>query len=149
MIGETRDPETIQSSIEAADTVDKVFSTLHTSSAVDSLDRIIAEFPTEEQNRIRVRLGDVLRCVISQKLPPRIGGGRVLAKEVLWFTPSVRAAVLNENTSEIYQMMWEGARQGMVTLEQDLLRLVRERKITAETAFNYANNKRRLQQVLQ
>ena len=149
MIGEMRDPETIQSAIEAADTGHKVFSTLHTSSAVDSLDRIIAEFPTEEQNRVRVRLGDVLRCVISQKLPPRIGGGRVLAKEVLWFTPSVRAAVLNENTSEIYQMMWEGQKHGMITLEQDLLRLVRERKITAETAFNYANNKRRLQQVLQ
>ncbi len=148
MIGEMRDPETIDAAIEASDTGHKVFSTLHTSSTVESLDRMVAEYPHEEQNRVRVRLADVLRCVISQKLPPKIGGGRILAKEVLWITPSVKAAILNNNTSEIYQMIWEGAAQGMVTMEQDLIRLYRERKITVETAVQYANNKRRVQQLL-
>jgi twitching motility protein PilT len=148
MIGEMRDPETIDAAIEASDTGHKVFSTLHTSSTVESLDRMVAEYPHEEQNRVRVRLADVLRCVISQKLPPKIGGGRVLAKEVLWITPSVKAAILNNNTGEIYQMIWEGAAQGMVTMEQDLIRLYRERKITVETAMQYSNNKRRVQQLL-
>ncbi|HYE96005.1 MAG TPA: PilT/PilU family type 4a pilus ATPase [Rubricoccaceae bacterium] len=148
MIGEMRDPETIDAAIEASDTGHKVFSTLHTSSAIESLDRMVAEYPPHEQDRVRARLGDVLRCVISQKLPPRIGGGRVLAKEVLWVTPSVKAAILNNNTGEIYQMLWEGSQSGMVTMEQDLYRLYRERKITAETAIQYSNNKRRFQQLL-
>lgn len=149
IIGEMRDAVTISAAIEAADTGHKVFSTLHTSSAVESLDRIIAEYPHEEQDRIRMRLADVLTCVVSQKLAPRIGGGRILVKEVLWVSPSVRAAILNGNTSEIYQMMWEGGKQGMITLEQDLIRLVSERKITPEIARQYANNKRRLAQLLQ
>lgn len=149
IVGEMRDPETIQAAMEAADTGHKVFSTLHTSSAVESLDRIIAEFPPVEQGRVRNRLADTLRCVISQKLCPKVGGGRVLAKEVLWMTPSVRAAIKNDNLGEIYQMIYEGGKLGMITLEQDLVRLLHERKITPETAMNYANNKRRLQQLLQ
>jgi twitching motility protein PilT len=149
MVGEMRDPETIASAMEASDTGHKVFSTLHTSSAVESLDRIIAEFPPTEQGRIRSRLADTLRCVISQKLAPKVGGGRVLVKEVLWLTSSVRSAIKNDNLNEIYQMIWEGGKLGMITLEQDLARLLRERKITPETAMNYANNKRRLQQLLQ
>jgi twitching motility protein PilT len=149
IVGEMRDPETIHSAMEASDTGHKVFSTLHTSSAVESLDRIIAEFPPHEQARIRNRLADTLRCVVSQKLLPKIGGGRVLCKEVLWLTASVRAAIKNENLNEIYQMIWEGGRLGMITLEQDLMRLLKERKITPETAMNHANDKRRLQQLLQ
>ncbi len=148
VIGEMRDPETISVGLEITDSGHKVFSTLHTSSAVESIDRIIAEYATEEQNRVRIRLADVLRCVISQKLPPKIGGGRVLAKEVMWMTSSTRAAIKNNNTPEIYQMMWEGGQLGMITLEQDLARLVQRRLIRPETALDYANNKRRLQQLL-
>ena len=73
----------------------------------------------------------------------------MLAKEVLWVTASVKAAILNDNTGEIYQMMWEGGRQGMTTLEQDLFRLARERKITPEIGLQYSNNKRRFQQLMQ
>ncbi len=148
VIGEMRDPETISSALEITDSGHKVFSTLHTSSAVESIDRIIGEYPPEEQTRIRNRLADVLRCVISQKLCPRVGGGRVLAKEVLWMTPSTRAAIKNENTNEIYQMMWEGWNQGQITLEQDLFRLMRQGSITPEIAMNYANNKRRMKQLM-
>ena len=148
VIGEMRDPETISSALEITDSGHKVFSTLHTSSAVESIDRIIGEYAHEEQDRIRNRLADVLRCVVSQKLAPKIGGGRVLCKEVLWMTPSARAAIKNNNAAEVYQMMWEGAALGMTTMEQDLARLVRQRLVTPETAFSYANNKRRMQQLM-
>lgn len=148
VIGEMRDPSTISAALEITDSGHKVFSTLHTSSAVESIDRIIAEYPPHEQERVRHRLADVLRCIISQKLCPKAGGGRVLAKEVLWMTSSARAAIKNNNTGEIYQMMWEGGAQGQTTLEQDLVRLLRQRLITPETAMNFANNKRRLQQLL-
>ena len=148
VIGEMRDPATISATMEVADSGHRVFSTLHTRSAVESIDRIIAEYPAEEQVRVRNRLAEVLRCVISQKLCPGIDGGLVLAKEVLWITPSVRAAIKNGNTAEIYQMIWEGANMGQITMEQDLLMLARRGKITPETAMSYANNKKRLQQMM-
>jgi twitching motility protein PilT len=148
VVGEMRNPETISTAMEMSDTGHKVFSTLHTGSAVETIDRVIAEYSSDEQERVRHRLADVLRCVVSQKLLPQEGGGRVLAKEVLWMTPSARAAIKNKNTGEVYQMMWEGKEQGMHTLEQDLLRLVRDGDVTAKTALSHANNKRRLLQLL-
>lgn len=148
VIGEMRDADTISATLEVTDSGHRVFSTLHTRSAVESIDRIIAEYPSEEQERIRHRLADVLRCIISQKLCPKIGGGLVLAKEVLWITPAIRAAIKNGNLSEIYQMMWEGNQKGQVTLEQDLLMLIRRGLISRETALSYANNKKRMQQVM-
>ena len=148
VIGEMRDPETISAALEVTDSGHKVFSTLHTSSAVESIDRIIAEYPTDEQERVRNRLADVLRCIVSQKLCPKVGGGRVLAKEVLWMTPSTRAAIKNDNSGEIYQMMWEGSGQGQITMEQDLYRLMQQRFITPESAMRYANNKRRFKQLI-
>lgn len=149
VIGELRDPETISSALEITDSGHKVFSTLHTSSAVESIARMIAEYPPAEQDRVRNRLAEVLRCVVSQKLCPKIGGGRVMTKEVLWMTSSARAAIKNDNIGEIYQMMWEGASEGQITLEQDLAGLVRTNQISVDTAMDYANVKRRLQQLLQ
>ena len=148
IIGEMRDPATISAALEITDSGHKVFSTLHTSSAMETIDRVVAEYPPEEQERVRNRLADVLRCVVSQKLLPKIGGGRVLAKEVLWMTPSARAAIKNENVNEIYQMMWEGGKLGQTTLEQDLFRLVRRREVSPEDALDYANNKKRLKRLL-
>lgn len=148
VIGEMRDPETISAGLEITDSGHKVFSTLHTSSAVESIDRIVAEYPPSEQPRIRIRLADVLRCIVSQKLLPKVGGGRVLAKEVLWVTSPARAAIKNDNSSEIYQMMWEGWNNGQITLEQDLYRLMRQGLITPEVALDHANNKRRFQQLV-
>lgn len=148
IIGEMRDPDTIMAALEVADSGHKVFSTLHTSSAVESVDRIIAEVPTIEQERIRNRLADVLRVVISQKLIPTLAGDRILAKEVMVMTPSIRAAIKNNNVNEIYQMISEGQQWGMNTIEQDLARLVFERRISKDSAINFANNKRRLQQLL-
>lgn len=149
MIGELRDPETILTALEITDSGHKVFSTLHTASAVESIDRIIGETPPVEQERVRNRLADTLRCVISQKLVPSLDGKRVLAREVLLGAPSVRAAIKNNNTSEIYQMISEGSELGMITMEMDLKRLYLQKKISLENAINYSNNKRRIQQLLQ
>jgi len=148
VIGEMRDPETIMAALEITDTGHKVFSTLHTSSAVESIDRIIAEVNPVEQERVRNRLADILTSVVSQKLVPTVDKKRVMAKEVLIVTPSVRAAIKNDNTSEIYMMVVQGGPQGMITMEQDLLRLMKQRIITKETALSYANNKTRMLQLL-
>lgn len=148
MIGEMRDPETILVCLEITDSGHKVFSTLHTASAVESIDRIIGEIPPIEQERVRNRLADVIRCVCSQKLVPSLDGKRVMAKEIMLAMPSVKAAIKNNNTGEIYQMMSEANDQGMITMEQDLRRLVLAKKVSLENAINYANNKRRFQQIM-
>ena len=147
VIGEMRDPETIEAALEITDSGHKVFSTLHTSSAIETVDRIIAEVPTGEQRRIRNRLGDVLQCVISQKLLPKIGGGRQMAKEILWMDASSRAAIKNDNVEEVYQHMWEGGEKDELTLEQDLYQLAQARLIEPATALDYANNKKRLKRL--
>ena len=148
VIGELRDPDTILTALEVTDSGHKVFSTLHTSSAVESIDRIIGEVPPIEQERVRNRLADIVQCVMSQKLVPSLDKKRVLVKEIMVASPSVRAAIKNNNTGEIYQMMSESGDLGMITMEQDLKRLYLAKKITLETAMNFANNKRRLQQIL-
>jgi twitching motility protein PilT len=125
-----------------------VFSTLHTGSAVETIDRIIGEVPPIEQERVRNRLADTLTCVMSQKLIPSLDGKLVLAKELMVMIPSTRAAIKNNNTGEIYQMMAESGDLGMITLEQDLKRLYLQKKISLENAVVAANNKRRFQQLM-
>ncbi len=148
VIGELRDPETIMTALEITDSGHKTFGTLHTSSAMESIERILGEMPSEEQNRVRARLADVLTCVISQKLVPSLDGKRVLAKEVLLANSSVRAAIRNNNIGEIYQMLMEGRERGMNTMEQDLKRLYDEGKISKESAINYSNNKTKMLQLM-
>ena len=149
VVGEMRDPDTIMTCLEITDTGHKVFSTLHTCSAVETIDRIVAECPPEEQERVRNRLADVLKVVISQKLVPTLDEKLVLAKEVLLVTSPVKAAIRNKNIHEIYQMISEGGKLGMVTLEQDLVRLYKERVISEQAAYDYANNKTRIRELLQ
>jgi twitching motility protein PilT len=148
IIGEMRDPDTIMAALEVTDTGHKVFSTLHTSSATESLERIIAEVNPIEQERVRSRLADVLVSVISQKLVPSLDGKRALAKEVLVITPSVKAAIKNNNLGEIYMMINQGGQLGMITMEQDLKRLYDQKRISLETAVTYSNNKTRINQLL-
>ena len=148
MIGEMRDADTIMTVLEVVDSGHKVFSTLHTSSAVESIDRILGEIPTNEQNRIRTRLADVLSCVISQKLIPSEDGKRVLAKEILLSNSAVKTAIRNNNLGEIYQVIHQSNDQGMNTMEQDLARLHAANKITYFEAYINANNKRRLEELI-
>jgi len=148
IIGEMRDPDTIMAALEVTDTGHKVFSTLHTSSATESLERIIAEVNPTEQERVRNRLADVLVSVVSQKLVPTLDGRVILAKEVMIVTPSVKAAIKNNNLSEIYMMINQGGNLGMITMEQDLKRLYDQKRISLETAVTYSNNKTRINQLL-
>ncbi len=148
VVGEMRDADTIATVLEITDSGHKVFTTLHTCSAIDSIHRIIAEFPSEEQDRIRNRLADVLKVTISQKLVPSVDNKLVLAKEILSVDNSVQAAIRNKNIGEIYQMMVEGKKYGMITLEQDLVDLHKRGFITNKTAINFANNKKRIMQLL-
>ncbi|MDD3500926.1 MAG: ATPase, T2SS/T4P/T4SS family [Candidatus Cloacimonetes bacterium] len=147
VVGEMRDASTMAMVLEITDSGHKVFSTLHTSSAVESIHRIVGEFSSEEQERVRMRLADTLSVIISQKLVPDVDGRLVLAKEILSVTSSVVAAIRNNNVAEIYQMISEGKKYGMFTIEQDLFNLCRIGKITRETAFNFANNKKRMMQL--
>jgi len=149
VIGEMRDADTIMTGLEITDSGHRVFSTLHTASAVESIDRIIGECPPVEQERIRMRLADVLISVMSQKLVPTLDGKRALAKEVMMAASSVKAAFRNNNTSEIYQMITEGGEEGMITMEKDLRRLYKERRISQNEALNYANNKKRMLELLE
>ncbi len=149
VIGEIRNSSEIAAALEITDSGHKTFSTLHTSSATDTLHRFIAEFPANEQDRIRHRLADTLSVVVSQRLIPGRLKGRVMAREILSVDSSVRAAIHNNNIAEIYQMMNEGQSRGMLTIEQDLFQLYRKGHITKETAFNYANNKVRIAQLMQ
>ncbi len=148
VIGEMRDPETISVALEVADSGHKVFSTLHTSSATEAIDRILGEMPPLEQNRIRERLADVITCIVSQKLVPTVDGKRVMAKEVLLATSSVRSAIRNNHTEEIYQLIYQGSSVGMITMEQDLARFYKANIITYEEAVNNANNKRRFEELV-
>jgi twitching motility protein PilT len=148
VVGEMRDAETIGTVLEVTDSGHKVFSTLHTSSTVDSIHRMIAEFPPDEQERIRFRLADLLKVVISQKLVPNRQGSMSLVKEVLSVDSSVQAAIRNGNIAEIFQMLTEGKSKGMYTMQQDLYNLYRQGFIDAKVAMNYANNKKVMSNML-
>ncbi|MFA4838863.1 MAG: ATPase, T2SS/T4P/T4SS family [Candidatus Neomarinimicrobiota bacterium] len=148
VITEMRYADTIMTTLEITDSGHKVFSTLHTSSAVESINRIIAEVPSNEQDRVRERLADVLTVVISQKLPRTLDNKRVLAKEVLLMIPSIRAAIKNDNLDEIYQMIQQSSQLGMITMEQDLKRLYDEKIISYEEAWANANNKKRFEEIV-
>jgi len=148
VIGEVRDAETISTMLEVADSGHKVFSTLHTSSATEAIDRILGETPANEQTRIRERLADVLTCIVSQKLVPTLKGERVMAKEVMVATPSIKATIRNNHTEELYQLIYQGARFGMMTMEQDLARLYKAKIISLEEAINHANHKQRLEELV-
>lgn len=142
VVGEMRDSATISTVLEVTDSGHKVFSTLHTSSTIDSIHRIIAEFPPDEQERIRYRLADVLKVVISQKLVPNKQNKLTLAKEILSVDYSIQAAIRNGNITELFQMLTEGKSKGMFTMQQDLYRLFKAGVITMETAMNFCNNKK-------
>lgn len=148
VLGEVRDPGTIATVLEVADSGHKVFTTLHTSSATESIDRILGETPPMEQARIRERLADVLVCVISQKLVPSLDGKLILAKEVLVATSAVRTAIRNNNTDEIYQLIYQSGHIGMITMEQDLVNLHRGEKISYQEAYGHANNKKRFEDLI-
>ena len=149
LVGEMRDLETISLAIEAASTGHLVFSTLHTSSAWKTVDRVIEVFPSSEQPLIRSTLADGLRAVVSQTLFKRVDKkGRVVALEILIANPAVRNLIREGKTHQIPSMIQTGKKYGMILLDDYIMELFQKRQISAEEAYAKANEKARFRPLL-
>lgn len=141
LIGEMRDAETMEIAMTAAETGHLVFATLHTNSAVDSVDRIIGSFPAEKQPQIRMQLSTTLRAVLSQQLLVRKGGhGRVCACEVMMVTPAIRNQIREGNTPQMQSSLLASANVGSITMDNCLIALVKSQIIDGMTAYHHALN---------
>ena len=140
LVGEMRDLETIATALTAAETGHLVLGTLHTQSAAQSVERMTDVFPGHQQQQVRAQLSTTLRGIVTQQLVPAIGGGRVVAAEVLVATNAVRALVRDGKTHQIASSMQSGARQGMQTMDHCLAALVRERRIDANVALEHCHD---------
>jgi len=149
LIGEMRDLETIGAALTIAETGHLTFATLHTNSCAQTINRIIDVFPPAQQGQVRAQLSLVLEAVLSQTLIPKIGGGRVMAMEIMIATPAVRNLIRDEKVHQIYSALQAGAKYGMQTMNQSLADLVRRRVITREDALNRSTVPDELVQLLQ
>ncbi|MBR5058290.1 MAG: type IV pilus twitching motility protein PilT [Clostridiales bacterium] len=141
LVGEMRDLETIQTAITAAETGHLVFSTLHTNSAADTINRVIDVFPPHQQQQIRVQLASVIECVISQQLLPiQTGSGRVAAFEVMMGTSAVRNLIREGKAFQIPSMIQTSKKQGMQSMDDALYNLYIGGLISAENCLNYAQD---------
>lgn len=138
LIGEMRDLETISSAITIAETGHLVFATLHTNSAAQSIDRMIDVFPPHQQPQIRSQLSNILQAVVSQRLVPAIGGGRVAAAEILIANSAVRNIIREGKTHQLDAVIQTGAEQGMQTMDRTLIKLVQTGVITYDEARAHA-----------
>lgn len=138
LIGEMRDLETISAAITIAETGHLVFATLHTNSASQSIDRMIDVFPPHQQPQVRSQLANILQGICSQRLVPMIGGGRVVAAEVLVANPAVRNIIREGKSHQLDAVIQTGADQGMQTMDRTLVKLVQSGLITYDDAREYA-----------
>jgi twitching motility protein PilT len=142
LIGEMRDPETMRAALTAAETGHLVFSTLHTGDAVGAIERMVGNFPSDEQSAVRQRLAMVLRAVVAQRLlPTRDGRARLPAVEVLMVNPAVANLIDKGRSRQIYGTMQTGSQDGMQTLEQSLAALVLDGRILPATAEGATSNR--------
>ena len=138
LIGEMRDLETISAAITIAETGHLVFATLPTNSAAQSIDRMIDVFPPHQQPQIRAQLSNILMAICSQRLIPQIGGGRVVAAEILIANPAVRNIIREGKSHQLDAVIQTGADQGMQTMDRTLVNLVQSGSITYDSAREYA-----------
>lgn len=134
LVGEMRDLETIRLALTAAETGHLVFGTLHTTSAAKTIDRIIDVFPTEEKDMIRTMLSESLNAVISQNLLRRKGSGRVAAHEIMVCNSAIKNLIRENKVAQMYSTIQTGSKEGMITMDQSLKRLVLDGVIEPETA---------------
>ncbi len=141
LVGEMRDRETVEIGLSAAETGHLVLTTLHTVDAGQSINRVLGMFSTEEERQIRIRLADSIRWVVSQRLLPKIGGGRVAAFEIMGSNLRVKDSVLNgESEGKTFNdIIVAGKAQDMVSFDEYIISLYEEGKISEETAFSYAS----------
>lgn len=138
LIGEMRDLETIASAITIAETGHLVFATLHTNSAAQSIDRMIDVFPPHQQPQIRAQLSNILMAIVSQRLVPSIGGGRIAAAEILTATPAVRNIIREGKSHQLEAVIQTGAEFGMQSMDKQLVQLIHSGTITYDEARNFA-----------
>lgn len=138
LIGEMRDLETISAAITIAETGHLVFATLHTNSAAQSIDRMVDVFPPHQQPQIRAQLANILMAICSQRLVPAIGGGRVVATEVLIANPAVRNIIREGKSHQLDAVIQTGADQGMQSMDKTLVSLIQAGTVTFEEARNFA-----------
>jgi len=148
MIGEMRGQETVSTAVTAAETGHLVLSTLHTNNAAQTIDRIIDSFPGAQQAQIKVQLAGSLLGIFSQRLIPRISGGRIPAYEVLLNNAAVANLIREGRTHEINIVLETGSSSGMTSMNSSIASLVRAGEITADDAMKYTLNPRGLQRLL-
>lgn len=150
LIGEMRDTETIQAALTVAETGHLCFATLHTNDALQTINRIVDVFPSEQQDQVRTQLSFVLEGICVQQLIPRADGmGRVLAMEIMLPNPAIRALIRGEKLEQIPSMIEIGRGEGMMTMNQSLYRLMRRGVITADMAFKRSSNPEGLQKLVE
>jgi twitching motility protein PilT len=149
LIGEMRDLETIQIALETAETGHLVFSTLHTTTAASTVDRIIDQFPPDQQEQIRVLLADELKAVITQTLCKKKGGGRIAAMEILIVTPAVSNLIREGKTYQINSVIQTQKQLGMITMNESLFNLVKNGIIEPMEAYIKAVDKKSMFDMLQ
>ena len=140
LLGEMRDHETIQTAMTAAETGHLVLSSLHTIGAANTISRIIDVFEPSQQHQIAVQLSMVLRAVISQQLVPAIDGSMVPAFEIMVMTPAISNMIRDNKTHQIEGIIYTSAKDDMLSMDNSLLNLYKNRKITADTALRYSTN---------
>ncbi|MBC8376860.1 MAG: type IV pilus twitching motility protein PilT [FCB group bacterium] len=138
VVGEMRDPETTALAVTAAETGHLVFGTLHTVNTTKTLDRVIDQFPANQQDQIRIMISDTIVTILSQMLLKKKGGGRVAAFEVLTGTPAVANLIREAKTFQLRSILQMGSAQGMMTLEQSLGALVKDGHVDLEAAMQVA-----------
>ena len=137
LLGEMRDAETVATAMTAAEMAQLLFSTLHTTSASGTVDRIVDTFPAEQQRQIRIQLSLVLQAIVCQQLVPTVDGGQTPAFEIMISNPAIRNLIREEKTYQIDSVIASSGAAGMRTMDQSLFRLAKEGRITAETALRF------------
>jgi len=148
LVGEMRDTETISMAVTAAETGHLVLSTLHTNNAAQTIDRIIDSFPANQQDQIRIQLSSSLIGILSQRLIPRITGGRIPAFELLINNNAIGNLIREKRTHEIATVIETSSEQGMIDMNRYLVELVRKGEITMESAYQYSLNPSALERIM-
>lgn len=140
MIGEMRDADSIGTAMTSAETGHLVFSTLHTNSAAQTVDRIIDSFPAEQQGQVISQLASTLVAIVSQRLLPKLGGGRVPAMEIMIVNPAIRNLIREKKIYQIDLVIETSLQEGMITLNRSLANLVKNKLVSMENAELYSLN---------
>ena len=149
LLGEMRDPETVATAMTAAEMAQLLFSTLHTTSASGTVDRIVDTFPAVQQHQIRIQLSLVLQAIVCQQLVPTVDGKVTPVFEIMKSNPAIRNLIRERKTHQIDSVIASGGKDGMRTMDQSLFNLAKEGRITAETAMRFSIHEEALERHLE